>query len=234
MDSYFIFAIALTVVYIIYYAVIVVQDLYGKKGTDKPGEEIFDLDMEDSTEESIDVSENDTGFSIGSEKYDTENFQPASEPPQETDTDQGEGAAQERFEQLKAKVEARLEDTEPYLSDPRQPKRCIKQWSPEDGWTGVPNCHGNLSKISCKMSNTKKILCTLCSIIPCSAMAKKRQCELQLGRRCTGHDARFRSYQYAVCPIHLLRYRLALCHRVRAPDLHQVECRCQRHSQVPL
>ena len=82
MDSYFIFAIALTVVYIIYYAVIVVQDLYGKKGTDKPGEEIFDLDMEDTTEESIDVSENDTGFSIGSEKYDTENFQPASEPPQ--------------------------------------------------------------------------------------------------------------------------------------------------------
>lgn len=74
--------------------------------------------MEDTTEESIDVSENDTGFSIGSEKYDTENFQPASEPPQETDTDQGEGAAQERFEQLKAKVEARLEDTEPYLSDP--------------------------------------------------------------------------------------------------------------------
>ena len=118
MDSYFIFAIALTVVYIIYYAVIVVQDLYGKKGTDKPGEEIFDLDMEDTTEESIDVSENDTGFSIGSEKYDTENFQPASEPPQGTDTDQGEGAAQERFEQLKAKVEARLEDTEPYLSDP--------------------------------------------------------------------------------------------------------------------
>ena len=118
MDSYFIFAIALTVVYIIYYAVIVVQDLYGKKGTDKPGEEIFDLDMEDTTEESIDVSENDTGFSIGSEKYDTENFQPASEPPQETDTDQGEGAAQERFEQLKAKVEARLEDTNPYLSDP--------------------------------------------------------------------------------------------------------------------
>lgn len=60
MNSYFIFAIALTVVYIIYYAVIVVQDLYGKKGTDKPGEEIFDLDMEDTTEESIDVSENDT------------------------------------------------------------------------------------------------------------------------------------------------------------------------------
>lgn len=118
MDSYFIFAIVLTILYIIYYAVIVIQDLYGKKGTDKPGEEIFDLDLEDTTEESINVSENDTGFSVGSEKYNTENFQSTSEAPQETDTNQGEETAQERFEQLKAKVEAQLEDTNTYLSDP--------------------------------------------------------------------------------------------------------------------
>lgn len=118
MDSYFIFAIVLTILYIIYYAVIVIQDLYGKKGTDKPGEEIFDLDLEDTTEESINVSENDTGFSVGSEKYNTENFQSTSEAPQGTDTNQGEETAQERFEQLKAKVEAQLEDTNTYLSDP--------------------------------------------------------------------------------------------------------------------
>ena len=37
MNSYFIFAIVLTVAYIIYYAVIIAHDLYGKKGTDKPG-----------------------------------------------------------------------------------------------------------------------------------------------------------------------------------------------------
>lgn len=33
MNSYFIFAIVLTVAYIIYYAVIIAHDLYGKKGT---------------------------------------------------------------------------------------------------------------------------------------------------------------------------------------------------------
>lgn len=32
MESYFIFTIVLTVAYLVYYAVIIVQDLYGKKG----------------------------------------------------------------------------------------------------------------------------------------------------------------------------------------------------------
>ena len=47
MNSYFIFAIVLTVAYIIYYAVIIAHDLYGKKGTDKPDEEVFDLGAPD-------------------------------------------------------------------------------------------------------------------------------------------------------------------------------------------
>ena len=36
MKSYFIFTIVLTVAYLVYYAVIIVQDLYGKKGNGKP------------------------------------------------------------------------------------------------------------------------------------------------------------------------------------------------------
>ena len=35
MSSYFIFAIALTVAYIIYFAVMIMQDLYGKKKDEK-------------------------------------------------------------------------------------------------------------------------------------------------------------------------------------------------------
>ena len=71
MNSYFIFAIVLTVAYIIYYAVIIAHDLYGKKGTDKPDEEVFDLGtLED--EESVAVSESETGFRVGNEQYDTE------------------------------------------------------------------------------------------------------------------------------------------------------------------
>ncbi|BDW75187.1 hypothetical protein BFINE_09820 [Bacteroides finegoldii DSM 17565] len=65
MSSYFTFAITLTVAYIIYYAVNIVRDLYGKKGDGKTEEETFDLGPVDTTEESIDVSENETGFSVG-------------------------------------------------------------------------------------------------------------------------------------------------------------------------
>ena len=43
MRSYFIFAIVLTVAYLIYYAVIIMQDLYGKRRTGKTEEEVFDL-----------------------------------------------------------------------------------------------------------------------------------------------------------------------------------------------
>ena len=66
MKSYFIFAIVLTVVYLVYYAVIIVQDLYGKKGTSKTDEEIFNLGVPED-EQSITVTESDTGFSIGEE-----------------------------------------------------------------------------------------------------------------------------------------------------------------------
>ena len=55
MNSYFIFAIVLTVAYIIYYAVIIAHDIYGKKGTDKPNEEVFDLGAPEE-EESVAVS----------------------------------------------------------------------------------------------------------------------------------------------------------------------------------
>ena len=40
MRSYFIFAIVLTVAYLIYYAVIIMQDLYGKRRTSKTEEEV--------------------------------------------------------------------------------------------------------------------------------------------------------------------------------------------------
>lgn len=119
MKSYFIFAVVLTVAYLIYYAVIIVQDLYGKKGTDKTDEEVFDLGAPDD-EQSVDVTENETGFSIGSEKYETE-AEPAALPAtqEEAVPDNGEAAAAEKLERLKAKAEERMEETVPYLSDAR-------------------------------------------------------------------------------------------------------------------
>ena len=61
MKSYFIFTIVLTVAYLVYYAVIIVQDLYGKKGNSKPEEEVFDLGAPED-EQSVSVTESDTGF----------------------------------------------------------------------------------------------------------------------------------------------------------------------------
>ena len=118
MGSYFIFALVLTVLYIVYFAVNIIRDLYGKKGTEKTDEEVFDLGPMDSTEESVEVSENETGFSIGSEKYDTEAETVAPPAAQGGDAEQEEETAHARFERLKAKAEERMEDSVPYLSDP--------------------------------------------------------------------------------------------------------------------
>lgn len=114
MESYLIFAIVLTVAYIIYYAVIIAQELYGKKREEKTEEEVFDLDP--SEEESVAVTESDTGFSVGGEQYETEGSttteeqqEPKTAPPTET--------PEEKLQRLKAKAEERMEETEPYLSD---------------------------------------------------------------------------------------------------------------------
>lgn len=53
MNSYFIFALVLTVAYVIYYAAVITHDLYGKKGTDKKDEEVFDIGAPEDEEESV-------------------------------------------------------------------------------------------------------------------------------------------------------------------------------------
>lgn len=126
MKSYFVFVLVLTVAYIIYYAVIIVQDLYGKKGTDGTDEEVFGLGVPDD-EQSVDVTESETGFSIGVEKYETE-IAPTALPATEEEAvaDKGEAATAEKLEQLKAKAEERMEETTPYLSDARTAEELYK------------------------------------------------------------------------------------------------------------
>lgn len=72
MSSYLIFVLVLTAVYIIYYAVIVTKDLYGKKDNSKTTEEVFDVSNMADAEESIAVEENNGGFRIGGNSYDTQ------------------------------------------------------------------------------------------------------------------------------------------------------------------
>lgn len=72
MSSYLIFVLVLTAVYIIYYAVIVTKDLYGNKDDAKTTEEVFDVSNMADAEESIAVEENNGGFSIDGNSYDTQ------------------------------------------------------------------------------------------------------------------------------------------------------------------
>lgn len=118
MKAYFIFAIVLTVAYLVYYAVVIVQDLYGKKGTGKTDEETFDLGVPEE-DESVTVTESDTGFNIGNEQYETDAIPTASPAPQETagTAAHGDAAVAEKMARLKAKAEDQMEETVPYLSD---------------------------------------------------------------------------------------------------------------------
>lgn len=126
MKSYFVFVLVLTVAYLIYYAVIIVQDLYGKKGTDGTDEEVFGLGIPDD-EQSVDVTESETGFSIGVEKYETE-IAPTALPVTEEEVapENREAATAEKLERLKAKAEERMEEMVPYLSDARTAEELYK------------------------------------------------------------------------------------------------------------
>lgn len=67
MSPFAIFAIVLTIAYIIYYGVNISRDLYGKKGQENETEEIFDVGNMSEIEEPIPVREDGDGFVIGTQ-----------------------------------------------------------------------------------------------------------------------------------------------------------------------
>ena len=70
MKSYFIFAIILTAIYVVYYAANIARDLYRKRSQGRTDEEVFELDPDDG-QDSVAVTESETGFNVGTEKYET-------------------------------------------------------------------------------------------------------------------------------------------------------------------
>ena len=98
MNSYFMFVIAVTVVYAIYYAVMIMKDMQVKKEDQSQNGEEFSIDIEDAPEESISVSENADGFSVGENSYETE-VDKASDGVQEQS--KKESNKQSRLDQLK-------------------------------------------------------------------------------------------------------------------------------------
>ena len=108
MKSFVIFAIVLTVVYVIYYTVVIVQDLYGKPKEEKSQAESFDLSDMTDEDESITVTESEGGFSVGDNRYDT-----SLEGQQPTDTNttrQANGVSV--LNKVNAKLEGKLEEVQ--------------------------------------------------------------------------------------------------------------------------
>lgn len=135
MSSYLIFVLVLTAVYIIYYAVIITKDLYGKKDEAKSTEDVFDISSMADAEESIAVEENEGGFSVGTDSYDTvadavvpsgengDDFgmsnNEENENKSDNENDNRDRADKESsFEQMKARMEEQMEETESFMSDP--------------------------------------------------------------------------------------------------------------------
>lgn len=118
MRAFWIFAICLTVAYIIYYAVTIVRDLYGKPGEKKSDEETFEVASSDDEQEeaSISVAESETGFSIGDETFETSIAPDESADGEESEADR-EKNSEAAFAKRKAQAESEMEDTQPCFSD---------------------------------------------------------------------------------------------------------------------
>ena len=116
MKAYFIFVLVLTVAYIVYYAVMITKDLHGNGEKKKSEEEEFDVSEFDA-EESVSVVENDKGFNIGDNEYETHYIDKTQNVSEETNpTD--EKPKEDVIEALNNKVKANMEETQVTFSNP--------------------------------------------------------------------------------------------------------------------
>ena len=115
MSSYFIFAIALTVAYIIYFAVMIMQDLYGKKKDGK--NDVEEFSVIDDPDEGVQVSESDSGFSIGEEDYTTEYLE--QENAQTVDDNQKASSdTPSPVAEIKSQIDESMDTVESFMSNP--------------------------------------------------------------------------------------------------------------------
>ena len=111
MKSFVIFAIVVTIIYVIYYTVIIVQDLYGKPKDEKSQGESFDVSDMTDEEESIAVSESDGGFSVGDNQYETAYEEKQLAEP----TEEAAATAEESKPHVLEKIQTELRPCSPEL-----------------------------------------------------------------------------------------------------------------------
>ncbi len=143
MSPFVIFAISLTIAYVIYYAVMITRDLYGKKEEAKSNEEVFDISNMTEEDAAVAVNESDGGFSVADKLYDTsfqggasydEDYDMGTENNstggyasdtdsvgKENDNDEGESNSQDKTkdaaESLQERVSGQMESTSPIWID---------------------------------------------------------------------------------------------------------------------
>ena len=143
MNPFFIFVIVLTTAYVIYFAVNIVHDLYGKKEEKKNTTEEYDVsDMtdngdngEDAEEDSIAVVESENGFSIGEQEVET-TVDVVSDTAEDDGTSAYVDAAESNtddetkesyIERVKAAVSEKMEEPDVYLSNPMYDEELSKR-----------------------------------------------------------------------------------------------------------
>ena len=118
MKSFVIFAIVVTIIYVIYYTVIIVQDLYGKPKDEKSQGESFDVSDMTDEEESIAVSESDGGFSVGDNQYETAYEEKQLAEPTEEAAATAEESKPHVLEKIQSAIEKNPEEVNTTYSDP--------------------------------------------------------------------------------------------------------------------
>lgn len=118
MKSFVIFAIIVTVIYVIYYTVIIVQDLYGRPKDEKSQGESFDVSDMTDEEESIAVSENDGGFSVGDSRYETAYEEKLLSQQVEEGVATVEDSKPHVLEKIQSAFEKKMEEVNTSYSDP--------------------------------------------------------------------------------------------------------------------
>ncbi len=123
MSPFLWFAIILTVAYIIYYTVMIMNDLYGKKPEEQNNTEEIDVPApkvdELPLEAPIPVSESNEGFSVGEEQYEANPLLEEEEVIEENSPAQQEEQTPKTSpaENLRNNTEPRSEGTDPQFND---------------------------------------------------------------------------------------------------------------------
>lgn len=116
-----IFAIVLTIVYVIYYAVMITRDLYGKKDDAKTNEEIFDVSELEQEKSVVSVTESENGFAVADKQYEIlrheDDILSIVQPEEQPKSESKELEEKSVVKEIEAQLQDKMEDTYMFMED---------------------------------------------------------------------------------------------------------------------